>query len=91
MVQHGVRVVVVPGGAEQFQWLFLQELSKGGSFELMRVLVPMKDAHANFQLPRLSAVSSCTHASHIHSLYHTPSYRELRRVSRVSVIVYYGW
>ena len=61
VVQQGMRVVGVPVGTEQFQRDFLQEAVNGEPAELVRALVPMEDAHASFQILRLSATSRLSH------------------------------
>ena len=61
VVRQGMRVVGVPVGTEQFQRDFLQEAVKGEPTELVRALVPMEDAHASFQILRLSATSRLSH------------------------------
>ena len=57
VVRQGMRVMGVPVGTEQFKRDFLQEAVNGESAELVRVLVPMEDAQAIFQILRLSAAS----------------------------------
>ena len=57
VVLQGMRVVGVPVGTEQFQRDFLQEVVNGEPAELVRALVPMQDAQANFQILRLPATS----------------------------------
>ena len=61
VVRQGMRVVGVPVGTEQFQRDFLQEAVNGEPVELVRVLVPMEDAQASFQILRLSATSRLSH------------------------------
>ena len=61
MVRQGMRVVGVPVGTEQFQRDFLQEAANGEPAELVRALVPMEDAQANFHILRLSATSRLSH------------------------------
>ena len=61
VVRQGMRVVGVPVGTEQFQRDFLQEAVNGEPAELVRVLVPMEDAQASFQILRLSATSRLLH------------------------------
>ena len=61
VVQQGMRAVGVPVGTEQFQRDFLQKGVNGESAELVRVLVPMKDAQASFQILSLSATSRLSH------------------------------
>ena len=61
VVRQGMRVVGVPFGTEQFQRNFLQEALNGGPAELVRVLVPMEDAQASFQILRLSATFRLSH------------------------------
>ena len=61
VVRQGMRVVGVPVGTEQFQRDFLQEAVNGEPAELVRALVPMKDAQASFQIVRLSATSRLSH------------------------------
>ena len=55
VVRQGMRVVRVPFGTEQFQRDSLQEAVSGEPAEIMRALVPMEDAQANFSIWRLSA------------------------------------
>ena len=62
VVRQGMRVVGVSVGTEQFQRDFLQEAVSGEPAEIVRALVPMEDAQANFPLWRLSATS---HPSHL--------------------------
>ena len=52
VVRQGMRVVGVPVGTEQFERDFLQEAFRGEPAELVRVLVPMEDAQASFQILR---------------------------------------
>ena len=61
VVRQGMRVVGVPIGTEQFQRDFLQEAVNGEPAELVRVLVPVEDAQASFQILRLSATSRLSH------------------------------
>ena len=61
VVRQGMRVVGVPVGTEQFPRDFLQEAVNGEPAELVRALVPMKDAQASFQILRLSATSRLSH------------------------------
>ena len=61
VVRKGMRVVRAPAGTEQFQRHFLQEAINGEPAELVRVLVPMEDAQASFQILRLSATSRLSH------------------------------
>ena len=56
VVGQGMKVVGVPVGTEQFQRDFVQEVVYGEPAKLVRVLVPMEDAQASFQILRLSAV-----------------------------------
>ena len=61
VVRQEMRIVGVPVGAEQFQRGFLQEAVNGEPAELVRALVPMKDAQVSFQILRLSATSHLSH------------------------------
>ena len=61
VVRQRMRVVGVPVGTEQFQRDFLREAVNGEPAELVRVLVPMEDAQASFQILRLSASSRLSH------------------------------
>ena len=61
VVRQGIRVVGVPVGTEQFERNFLQEAFIGEPAELVRALVPMKDAQASFQILRLFATSRLSH------------------------------
>ena len=45
-----MRVVEAAVGTKQFQPNFLQEAADGEPAELVRVLVPMEDAQASFQI-----------------------------------------
>ena len=51
----------VPVVTEHFKRIFLQEVVCRELAELMRALVPMKDAQASFQILRLSAASHLSH------------------------------
>ena len=59
VVRQGIRVVGVPVGTEQFD--FLQEAINGEPVELVMAPVPMEDAQASFQILRLSATSRLSH------------------------------
>ena len=61
VVRQEMRVVGVPVGTEQFERDFLQEAFSGEPAELVRVLVPMEDAQASFQILRISATSRIPH------------------------------
>ena len=61
VVRQGMRVVGVPVGTEQFKHDFLHEAVNKEPVELVRALVPMKDAQASFQILRLSATSRLSH------------------------------
>ena len=61
VVRQGMKAVGVPVGTEQFQRDFLQEAVNGEPAELVRALVPMKDAQASFQILHLSATSRLSH------------------------------
>ena len=61
VVRQGMKVVGVPVGTEQFQRDFLQEAVNGEPAELVRALVPMKNAQASFHILRLSATSRLSH------------------------------
>ena len=49
VVRQEMRIVGVPVGTEQFQRDFLQEAVNGEPAELVKALVPMEDAQANFR------------------------------------------
>ena len=61
VVRQGMRVVGVPVGIEHFQRDFLQETVNGEPAELVRVLFPMEDPQASFQILRPSATSRLSH------------------------------
>ena len=61
VVRQGMKVVGVPVGTEMFQRDYLQEAVNRESAELVRVLVPMEDTQASFQILRLSATSRLSH------------------------------
>ena len=61
VVRQGMRVVGVPVGTEQFQLDSVQEAVNGEPAELVRVLVPLEDAQAKFQILRPSATSCLAH------------------------------
>ena len=64
MVRQGMRKVGVPEGTEQFKRDFLQEVVNGEAAELVRALLPMKDAQMSFQILRLSAASRLSRLLH---------------------------
>ena len=57
VVRQGMRDVRVPVATEQFNRGFLDEAVKGEPAELVRALVPMKDAQASIESLRLSTTS----------------------------------
>ena len=61
VVRQEMRIVGVPVGTEQFQRDFLQEAVNGEPAELLKALVPMEDAQANFPILRPSATSRLSH------------------------------
>ena len=65
VVRQRMRVVEVSVGTEQFKNSnFLQEMVNGEPAKLVRVLVPMEDAQAIFQIMRLFAASCLLHLVH---------------------------
>ena len=56
-----MRVVGVPVGTEHSKRNVLLEMVNREVAELVRALVPMEDAQANFQILRLSATSRLSH------------------------------
>ena len=61
VAQQGMRVVGVPVRAQHFKRDFLQEMDNGEPAELVRVLVPMQDAQASFQISSPSAASGLSY------------------------------
>ena len=61
VIRQEMRIVGVPVGTEQFQRGFLQEAVNGEPAELVKTLVPMEDAQANFPILHLSATSRLSH------------------------------
>ena len=61
VVQHGMRVVGVYFGTEQFKRNFLQDVVNKELAALVRALVPMEDAQASFQVLRLSGAPRLSH------------------------------
>ena len=61
VVRQGMKVVIVPVGAEKFKRGFLEEAVDGEPAELVRALVPMEDAQASFHIFCISATSCLLH------------------------------
>ena len=61
VVRQGMRVAGVPIETEQFKCDFLKEVVNEEPAELVKALVPMKDAQASFHILRLSTASHLSH------------------------------
>ena len=61
VVQQGIETMGVLGRTEQCNGGFLQEAVNGEPAELVRVLVPMEEAQASYQILRLSSGSRLSH------------------------------